>query len=73
MSSNEKLSLIKDAGDKPRRVEAEDAVRTLLRWAGDDPSREGLLDTPARVVRSYEEFFSGYGVDPEELLKRTFE
>jgi len=73
MSSNEKLSLIKDAGDKPSRVEAEDAVRTLLRWAGDDPSREGLLDTPARVVRSYEEFFSGYGVDPEELLKRTFE
>ncbi len=73
MSSNEKLSLIKDAEDKPSRVEAEDAVRTLLRWAGDDPSREGLLDTPARVVRSYEEFFSGYGVDPEELLKRTFE
>jgi len=73
MSSNEKLSLIKDAEDRPSRVEAEDAVRTLLRWAGDDPSREGLLDTPARVVRSYEEFFSGYGVDPEELLKRTFE
>ncbi len=73
MSSNEKLSLIKDAENKPSRVEAEDAVRTLLRWAGDDPSREGLLDTPARVVRSYEEFFSGYGVDPEELLKRTFE
>lgn len=73
MSSNEKLSLIKDDSIKPSREEAEDAVRTLLRWAGDDPAREGLLDTPARVVRSYEEFFSGYGVDPEELLKRTFE
>lgn len=58
---------------KPGRGEAEEAVRTLLRWAGDDPSREGLLDTPARVVRSYEEFYSGYGVNPEDLLKRTFE
>jgi GTP cyclohydrolase I len=73
MSSNEKLSLIKVANARPSRDEAEDAVRTLLRWAGDDPSREGLLDTPARVVRSYEEFFSGYDLDPEELLKRTFE
>jgi len=58
---------------KPSRAEAEDAVRTLIRWAGDDPSREGLLDTPARVVRSYEEFFSGYEADPVEILKRTFE
>ena len=73
MSSNEKLSLIKVANARPSRNEAEDAVRTLLRWAGDDPSREGLLDTPARVVRSYEEFFSGYDLDPEELLRRTFE
>jgi len=73
MSSNEKLSLIKVANSRPSRNEAEDAVRTLLRWAGDDPSREGMLDTPARVVRSYEEFFSGYDLDPEELLKRTFE
>jgi GTP cyclohydrolase I len=73
MSSNKKLSLIKNQDIKPSREEAEDAVRTLLRWAGDDPTREGLLDTPARVVRSYEEFFSGYGVDPEDLLKRTFE
>ncbi|MBC8269903.1 MAG: GTP cyclohydrolase I FolE [Rhodospirillaceae bacterium] len=73
MSNNEKLSLIKDDDARPSRDEAEDAVRTLLRWAGDDPSREGLIDTPARVVRSYEEFFSGYDVDPEELLKRTFE
>jgi len=50
-----------------------EAVRTLLRWAGDDPSREGLLGTPDRVVRSYQEFFSGYGVDPVALLQRTFE
>ena len=59
--------------DRPTREEAEEAIRTLLRWAGDDPSREGLVDTPARVVRSYEEFFSGYGVDPVALLERTFE
>lgn len=57
----------------PTREEAEDAVRTLLRWAGDNPDREGLIDTPARVVRSYEEFFVGYEANPEELLKRTFE
>src|SRR3954467_1010249 len=58
---------------KPSRTEAEEAVRTLLRWAGDDPGREGLLDTPARVVRAYEEWFSGYDADPEEILQRTFE
>ncbi len=58
---------------RPSRKEAEAAVRTLLRWAGDDPTREGLLATPDRVVRSYEEFFSGYGLDPEEILARTFE
>jgi GTP cyclohydrolase IA len=57
---------------RPSREEAEDAVRVLLRWAGEDPGREGLLDTPARVVRSYEEFFSGYGTDPKEHLGRTF-
>jgi GTP cyclohydrolase I len=57
---------------RPTREEAEAAVRTLLRWAGEDPTREGLRDTPARVVRSYEEFFSGYHVDPVALLERTF-
>src|SRR4051812_24409945 len=57
---------------RPSRAEAESAVRTLLRWAGDDPDREGLLDTPARVVRSYEEFFAGYAVDPVAVLERTF-
>ncbi len=58
---------------RPSRAEAEAAVRTMLRWAGDDPDREGLLATPDRVVRSYEEFFSGYDQDPEEILTRTFE
>ena len=58
---------------KPSQAEAEAAVRTLLRWAGDDPSREGLLGTPARVARSYRELFAGYEVDPVALLERTFE
>jgi GTP cyclohydrolase IA len=62
----------KRGGSKPSRAEAEDAVRTLLRWAGDDPAREGLLGTPDRVVRAYQEFFSGYDVDPMAFLKRTF-
>jgi GTP cyclohydrolase I len=55
------------------QVQAEDAVRTLLRWAGDDPMREGLLDTPARVARAYKDWFSGYSTDPSEYLRRTFE
>ena len=58
---------------RPSRAEAEEAVRTLLRWAGDDPDREGLVDTPARVARAYEEFFAGYATDPVELLARSFE
>jgi len=58
---------------RPTREEAETAVRTLLRWAGDDPTREGLIDTPARVVKSYEEFFKGYSTDPVAILERTFE
>ena len=58
---------------KPSRDEAEAAVRTLLSWTGDDPTREGLLGTPDRVVRAYEEFFAGYGADPIDMLSRTFE
>ena len=54
---------------RPTREEAEEAVRTLIRWAGDDPEREGLLGTPDRVVRSYEEFFAGYDEDPVEMLQ----
>jgi GTP cyclohydrolase I len=61
------------AGPRPSREAAEEAVRTLLRWAGDDPAREGLIDTPKRVVRAYEEYFSGYGQDPYAILRRTFE
>ena len=59
--------------NRPSREEAEEAVRTLLRWAGDDPTREGLLGTPDRVVRSYGEFFAGYTEDPVDILKRTFD
>ena len=58
---------------KPSREEAEAAVEVLLRWAGDDPTREGLIDTPARVARAYEEFFAGYDENPGEMLARTFE
>src|ERR1700704_2638979 len=58
---------------KPSREEAEKAVHTLLRWAGDDPSREGLSETPARVAKAFEDWFSGYDQDPEEYLTRTFE
>ena len=57
----------------PSRDEAEDAVRTLLRWAGEDPGREGLRETPARYVAALEEWFAGYAVDPAEFLSRTFE
>jgi GTP cyclohydrolase IA len=60
------------SADRPTREEAEAAVRVLLRWAGDDPAREGLLDTPGRVVRAYEEFFRGYEQNPHEILARTF-
>lgn len=66
-------SLSASGQHRPDRAEAEAAVRTLLLWAGDDPDREGLLGTPDRVVRSYEEFFSGYSVDPVAILQRTFE
>ena len=59
--------------DRPSQKEAEDAVRVLLRWAGDDPQREGLLDTPARVAKAYRELFAGYDMNPEDVLGRTFE
>jgi GTP cyclohydrolase I len=61
------------AGRRPSRAEAEAAVRTLIRWTGDNPDREGLVATPSRVVRAYEEWFRGYDEDPGEYLKRTFE
>jgi GTP cyclohydrolase I len=67
-----KLNLV-SVDASPTREEAEEAVRTLIKWAGDNPEREGLQDTPARVVRSYEEFFGGYNEDPEHMLSRVFE
>lgn len=70
--ANDQIVAPEDAG-RPSRAEAEAAVRTLIRWAGDDPDREGLVGTPDRVVRSYEEFYSGYEEDPVALLERTFE
>ena len=59
--------------NKPSKEEALNAVRTLISWAGDDPDREGLIETPDRVVRSYNEFFAGYTEDPEKVLGKTFE
>lgn len=61
------------AQERPSRTEAEAAVRTLIRWAGDDPTREGLIDTPNRVARAWEDFFAGYEQDPIDVLSRTFE
>jgi GTP cyclohydrolase I len=63
----------KTSPSRPSREEAEQAVQTLLRWAGDDPGREGLRDTPARVAKAFEDWFSGYDQDPEAYLARTFE
>jgi GTP cyclohydrolase I len=59
--------------NKPSKEEAMKAVKTLIEWAGDDPSREGLIETPKRVVKAYNEFFQGYDQDPEEVLNKTFE
>jgi GTP cyclohydrolase IA len=76
MASPKKPTILKPlspATPAPSREEAEKAVETLLRWAGDDPAREGLLDTPKRVAKAFEEWFQGYKDDPEEYLKRTFE
>ncbi len=76
MNKLDPIALIKaDARpiERPTTVEAEQAVRTLLRWAGDDPDREGLLDTPGRVVRAYRQWFRGYEEDPVAMLQRTFE
>ncbi|MFC3676332.1 GTP cyclohydrolase I FolE [Ferrovibrio xuzhouensis] len=72
-ANDEAAKTAADKDGRPSRAEAEAAVRVLLRWAGDDPDREGLVGTPDRVVRSYEEFFAGYGEDPVAMLERTFE
>jgi GTP cyclohydrolase IA len=69
----DRAQVLSELNGRPSRAQAEEAVRVLLRWAGDDPVREGLVDTPARVARAYEEWFGGYGQDPVEYLQRTFE
>ena len=68
-----KDKIINKSISKPTREEAMDAVRTMIAWAGDNPDREGLLETPKRVIKAYEEFFAGYDMDPEEILNKTFE
>jgi GTP cyclohydrolase I len=77
MSSNiravEKLEPLLTEEPRPSRAEVEAAVRTIIRWTGDDPDREGLQETPARVTRAFEEYFGGYAQDPSEFLERTFE
>jgi GTP cyclohydrolase IA len=69
----ETLWMADSAKTKPTQADAEAAVRTLIEWAGDDPAREGLLETPKRVAKAYKELFGGYEVDPREYLERTFE
>jgi len=77
VSKDEALKAVKNVTDKTSegslQAEAMEAVKTLILWAGDNPEREGLLDTPKRVVKAYKQFFSGYNDDPEEILSRTFE
>ena len=77
MSSNihpfERAQHSRDEADRPDRAEVEAAVRTIIRWAGDDPRRDGLAETPSRVARAFEEFFAGYAQDPAEILQKTFE
>ena len=78
MSDKKTLSVVGNKNNqpftgRPSREQAEEAIRTLILWAGDDPMREGLKDTPKRVVKSYEEYFEGYNADPENILQRTFE
>ncbi len=77
MSSNvhalERVRTLRTEDDRPDRADVEAAVRTIIRWTGDDPGRDGLIETPARVTRAFEEFFVGYTQDPVEILQKTFE
>ena len=77
MSSNvhalERVKLLRTTSNQPDRAEVEAAFRTIIRWAGDDPDRDGLIETPARMARAYDEFFAGYSQDPVEILQKTFE
>jgi GTP cyclohydrolase IA len=77
MSSNvhtlERVRTLRTEVDRPDRADVEAAFRTIIRWTGDDPGRDGLIETPARVARAFEEFFVGYAQDPVEILQKTFE
>jgi GTP cyclohydrolase IA len=77
MSSNvhalERVRTLRTEVDRPDRADVEAAFRTIIRWTGDDPARDGLIETPARVTRAFEEFFVGYAQDPVEILQKTFE
>ncbi|WP_375307791.1 GTP cyclohydrolase I FolE [Bradyrhizobium sp. A11] len=69
----ERVAVAQAPVERPDKAEVEQAVRTMIRWAGDDPGRDGLRDTPDRVARAFEEYFSGYAQDPTEILQKTFE
>ncbi|KRP99148.1 GTP cyclohydrolase I FolE [Bradyrhizobium sp. IC3069] len=69
----ERVAVAQTPTDRPDRAEVEQAIRTMIRWAGDDPARDGLRETPARVARAFAEYFSGYAQDPTEILQKTFE
>ena len=69
----ERVAVAQAPSERPERAEVEQAIRTMIRWAGDDPTRDGLRDTPDRVARAFEEYFSGYAQDPTEILQKTFE
>ena len=69
----ERVKLIRTISDRPNRAEVEAAFRTIIQWTGDDPSRDGLIETPARMARAFEEFFVGYSQDPAEIVQKTFE
>jgi GTP cyclohydrolase I len=77
MTSNvhalERVKLPRATSDRPDRAEVEAAIRTIIKWTGDDPDRDGLIETPSRVARAFEEFFVGYSQDPAEILQKTFE
>ena len=73
MTTNNLLKKEKNTREKPSEEQAKEAVRTLIAWAGDDPNREGLIETPKRVIKAYNEFFSGYNDDPDKILSKTFE
>lgn len=69
----ERVAVAQRPSERPDKAEVEQAVRTMIRWAGDDPARDGLRETPGRVARAFEEYFSGYAQDPTEILQKTFE